>query len=557
MKDFSALIGQMTVPEKLAQMTQLMGNCFVTEGFGKLMGISYGFDIPEELAWNIGSVLAMSGARKLREVQKSYLEHNRNKIPLLFMHDVIHGFRTIFPVPLAMACSFDPKLAEQAASIAAKEAAVSGLHVTFSPMADLVRDCRWGRVIESSGEDPLLDCMMTQAAVRGYQGDDVGQPYCLAACLKHFAGYGAAEGGRDYNTTEISTYQLENFYLPAYRAAVDAGCKLVMSAFNALNGVPCTANRALFRDLLREKWGFKGTVITDCTALYELVPHGYAADEADAAQRALEAGMDIEMASTAFYKKLPALIAEGKVSASLLDEALRLFPGAREWTVEAGRPDTIDKDKLRVLKEHGIERISVNPQTFSDETLRVIGRAHTAQQTINAFNLAREMGIHHINMDLIAALPGETEADFARSLEKTIALNPESVTVHTLAIKRSSRLHEENRYRADADAAARMVTYARETLGGALYRPYYLYRQKYMAGNLENVGYARSGYACLYNIDNMEETTRILALGAGAITKWLFPRERRIERAPNVRNIEQYIDRAEEMADRKRTLIMS
>lgn len=133
MKDFSALIGQMTVPEKLAQMTQLMGNCFVTEGFGKLMGISYGFDIPEELAWNIGSVLAMSGARKLREVQKSYLEHNRNKIPLLFMHDVIHGFRTIFPVPLAMACSFDPKLAEQAASIAAKEAAVSGLHVTFSP----------------------------------------------------------------------------------------------------------------------------------------------------------------------------------------------------------------------------------------------------------------------------------------------------------------------------------------------------------------------------------------------------------------------------------------
>ena len=243
--------------------------------------------------------------------------------------------------------------------------------------------------------------------------------------------------------------------------------------------------------------------------------------------------------------------------ASLLDEALRLFPGAREWTVEAGRPDTIGKGKLRILKERGVERISVNPQTFSDETLRVIGRAHTAQQTIDAFNLAREMGIHHINMDLIAALPGETEADFARSLEKTIALNPESVTVHTLAIKRSSRLHLENRYHADAEAAARMVTDARETLGGAGYRPYYLYRQKYMAGNLENVGYAKPGYACLYNIDNMEETTRILALGAGAITKWLFPRERRIERAPNVRNIEQYIDRADEMADRKRTLIMS
>lgn len=243
--------------------------------------------------------------------------------------------------------------------------------------------------------------------------------------------------------------------------------------------------------------------------------------------------------------------------ASLLDEALRLFPGAREWTVEAGRPDTITRDKLRVLKERHIERISVNPQTFSDETLRVIGRAHTAQQTIEAYELARAEGIGHINMDLIAALPGETEEDFARSLEKTIALAPESITVHTLAIKRSSRLHEENRYHADADAAERMVSFARHRLGENGYRPYYLYRQKYMAGNLENVGYARAGYACLYNIDNMEETTRILALGAGAITKWLFPRERRIERAPNVRNIEQYIDRVDEMADRKKALIMS
>lgn len=243
--------------------------------------------------------------------------------------------------------------------------------------------------------------------------------------------------------------------------------------------------------------------------------------------------------------------------ASLLDEALRLFPGAREWTVEAGRPDTITADKLRVLKERRIERISVNPQTFSDETLRIIGRAHTARQTIEAYEMARAAGIGHINMDLIAALPGETEEDFARSLEKTISLAPESITVHTLAIKRSSRLHEENRYHADADAAERMVSFARQRLGENAYRPYYLYRQKYMAGNLENVGYARAGYACLYNIDNMEETTRILALGAGAITKWLFPRERRIERAPNVRNIEQYIDRVDEMADRKKALIMS
>ena len=241
----------------------------------------------------------------------------------------------------------------------------------------------------------------------------------------------------------------------------------------------------------------------------------------------------------------------------LLREANRLFPGAREWTVEAGRPDTIDRDKLRALQDNGVTRISVNPQTFSDETLRVIGRAHTAAQTVEAYELARSMGFDHINMDLIAALPGEGEEDFFRSLARTIELAPESITVHTLAIKRSSRLHEQGYAQADAEAAARMVDGARRALHEAGYAPYYLYRQKYMAGNLENVGYAKPGCACLYNIDNMEETTRILAQGAGAITKWLFPRERRIERAPNVRNIEQYISRVDEMAARKRALILS
>ena len=239
----------------------------------------------------------------------------------------------------------------------------------------------------------------------------------------------------------------------------------------------------------------------------------------------------------------------------VLSAAQLHFPGAREWTVEAGRPDTIDRDKLNVMKEHAITRISVNPQTFSDETLRIIGRAHTAEDTLTAYQLAREMGFDHINMDLIAALPGEGLQDFAKTLETTISLKPESITVHTLAIKRSSKLHEQGYTQISAEEAGEMVTFARQTLTEAGYRPYYLYRQKYMAGNLENVGYALPGHACLYNIDNMEETTRILALGAGAITKWLFPRERRIERAPNVRNIEQYIARVSEMVERKRDLI--
>lgn len=241
----------------------------------------------------------------------------------------------------------------------------------------------------------------------------------------------------------------------------------------------------------------------------------------------------------------------------ILESAQRHFPGAREWTVEAGRPDTIDQEKLRVMLDRGIQRISVNPQTFSDATLQRIGRAHTSEDTLHAYELARSMGFGHINMDLIAALPGEQTEDFQATLEKVIALNPESVTVHSLAIKRSSRLHEQSYTQCSGQTAAEMVDMARRLLMNHGWKPYYLYRQKYMAGNLENVGYAKPGCACLYNIDIMEETTPILALGANGITKWLYDRERRIERAPNVRNIEQYIERVDEMAERKRKLIFS
>ena len=243
--------------------------------------------------------------------------------------------------------------------------------------------------------------------------------------------------------------------------------------------------------------------------------------------------------------------------------AREAFPGTMEQTVEAGRPDTIDRPMLEMLLRAGTTRISVNPQTFNDETLRRIGRAHTAQETIAAYHLARAVGFTDINMDLIAALPGETLEDFRRTLETTVSLAPESVTVHALAIKRSSRLHEQMHVQGGghgltpASEAEQMTALARRTLDAGGWKPYYLYRQKYMAGNLENVGYARPGMACLYNIGNMEETASVLALGAGAITKWLFDRARRIERAPNVKNIEAYIERVEEMAARKRALIFS
>ena len=247
----------------------------------------------------------------------------------------------------------------------------------------------------------------------------------------------------------------------------------------------------------------------------------------------------------------------------ILDTAQKAFPGAVEWTVEAGRPDTIDEEKLRMLRDHAVGRISVNPQTFSDETLRRIGRGHNSADTLRAFEQARSLGFDDINMDIIAALPGETVEDFEHTLSVIEELHPESVTVHSLAIKRSSRLHEQlhvnvgQHTQITAEGAADMIASARRRLTELGWKPYYLYRQKYMAGNLENVGYALPGKACLYNIGNMEETASVLALGSGAISKWLFDRALRIERAPNVRNIEEYIARVDEMVDRKRKVIFS
>lgn len=239
----------------------------------------------------------------------------------------------------------------------------------------------------------------------------------------------------------------------------------------------------------------------------------------------------------------------------LMQETMRLFPGAREYTVEAGRPDTITRGKLETLKKLGVGRISINPQTMNDETLRVIGRDHTAQQAVEAFHLAREMGFDDINMDVIAGLPGETEEHFRHTMDVIRELKPDSLTVHTLAIKRSSRLNLEKTPLPDAQVAAEMVRMGQETADALGLEPYYLYRQKYMAGQQQNVGYARPGKACLYNIDIMEETTSILAMGAGAISKRVFPdRELRIERAPNVTNVSVYIDRVEEMARRKEIL---
>jgi len=239
---------------------------------------------------------------------------------------------------------------------------------------------------------------------------------------------------------------------------------------------------------------------------------------------------------------------------NLLTRMERAFPGAVEWTVEAGRPDSLDSEKLAMLRCHPVTRISINPQTMHDVTLARIGRGHTAEQVAWAFGLARDAGFRNINMDVICALPGETESDFAGTLKATARLGPESLTVHTLALKRAAKLWNATYSQCDADAAARMVDMGREAAAAMGMCAYCLYRQKYMAGNLENVGYSKPGYVCRYNIDLMEETTSVMALGAGGISKRVFGEETRIERAPNVSNLDHYIARVDEMIGRKRDL---
>lgn len=237
----------------------------------------------------------------------------------------------------------------------------------------------------------------------------------------------------------------------------------------------------------------------------------------------------------------------------LLAHIERRFGALDEWTIEAGRPDTLDEEKLRMMRAHPVTRISINPQTMNDMTLKAIGRAHTARQTVDCFRLARRLGFEDINMDVIAALPGEDLSMFERTLSGVRELGPESLTVHTLAIKRSSRLHEQRYRGSEADAGA-MVALGREVAHEMGMRAYYLYRQKYMADNLENVGYAKPGSICRYNIDNMEETTSVMALGAGGISKCVMRQEEKILRAPNIANIEQYIERVDEMIERKRAV---
>lgn len=310
-KRIDALLSQMTLEEKLGQMNQI-------SSYGNIEEMSQLIKRGEA-----GSILNEVDPVRINALQRVAIEESRLGIPLLMARDVIHGFKTIFPIPLGQAASFNPQVAEDGARVAAIEASSVGIRWTFAPMIDVARDPRWGRMAEGCGEDTYLTSIMGAAMVKGFQGDSLNSSTSIAACPKHFVGYAAAEGGRDYNSTYIPERQLRNIYLPPFEAAAKAGAATFMTSFNDNDGVPSTGNKFILKDVLRSEWGFDGLVVSDWASVGEMVAHGFATNSKEAAMKAVNAGVDMEMVSYTFVKELPQLVKEGKVKESAIDDAVR------------------------------------------------------------------------------------------------------------------------------------------------------------------------------------------------------------------------------------------
>lgn len=315
--DIKKLLNEMSLDEKIGQLNQYTVDFFLDTNPNIVTG-------PEREKLNrkiihAGSLLNCFDTKKMIEIQKNYMKDH--KVPLLFMLDVVHGYKTIYPIPLAMGATFNPSLLERCCKMAAKESSVAGVHVTFSPMVDMVRDARWGRVMETTGEDPYLNQIMSKAQVDGYQ-QGFKNKYSIASCVKHFACYGACESGKDYNLADMSNHTLFEYYLSGYKGAIDADVAMVMSSFNTLNGVPVSANKWLLTDVLKEKLNFKNIVISDFDAINDMIKHQYAKDSKTCAYKAFDAGIDIDMMSIAYFDHLKQLIKEGKVSMERIDESV-------------------------------------------------------------------------------------------------------------------------------------------------------------------------------------------------------------------------------------------
>ena len=356
------LMSKMTLDEKIGQLN-LPGAGDITTGQAASSDI--GKKIREG---KVGGLFNIKSVSKIRNVQKVAVEESRLKIPLLFGMDVIHGYQTVFPIPLGLSCSWDMKLIEQSARIAAQEASADGICWTFSPMVDISRDPRWGRMSEGSGEDPYLGSQIAKAMVKGYQGDDLRKNNTILACVKHFALYGAIEAGRDYNTTDMSRIRMYNEYFPPYKAAVDAGAGSVMSSFNEIDGIPATANKWLMTDVLRKQWGFSGFVVTDYTAIMELIDHGLG-DLQEVSALSLRAGIDMDMVADGFLTTLKKSLAEGKVTKPQIDLACRRI-------LEAKYKLGLFEDPYRYCDDHRAQT-----EMFTNEN-RLVARSTAAQSVV-------------------------------------------------------------------------------------------------------------------------------------------------------------------------------
>lgn len=382
----SELLSKMTLEEKVGQLVQYSGFEYATGPQN-----SNSANVLNEIKQGkVGSMLNVAGAQETRKFQELALK-SRLRIPLLFGQDVIHGYRTTFPVNLGQAASWDLKLIEKSERIAATEASAYGIHWTFAPMVDIARDPRWGRVMEGSGEDTYLGTQIGLARIRGFQGKGLGNLDAIMACAKHFAAYGAAVGGRDYNSVDMSLRQLNETYLPPFKAAAEAGVATFMNSFNDINGIPATANKYILRDLLKGKWNYKGFVVSDWGSIGEMVPHGYAKDNKEAAEKAINAGSDMDMESRAYMAELPNLVKEGKVDPKLINDAAKrilvkkfemgLFDDPYRFSDEKRQKEQLNNQENRKFgREFGSKSIvllknqnNILPLSKSVKTVALIG----------------------------------------------------------------------------------------------------------------------------------------------------------------------------------------
>ncbi len=357
------LLSVMTIDEKIGQMVQVAGDIFLEDDINVSTGPLKDLELSNEKLYNVGSVLNIIGAERVKKVQDKYLSRNRLKIPLLFMDDIINGYKIAFPIPIAQGCSWNVEVIKKMAKISAMESNIAGANVNFSPMVDLSRDARWGRVMESiEGEDPYLGKIYAEAIVKAYQGEDISKQGNVASCVKHIAAYGAVEAGRDYNTVDMSEREFRQYYLPAYKAAIDAGAEMVMTSFNILNGIPATINKWLIQDLLRKELNYKGIIISDYGAIEETITHGASKDEKQAALNAINAGVDIDMMSKIYANYLKEICIENKEIENKVNESvlrilnlknkLGLFENPYGNTdIEKEKKYIMDKNNLKETKK--------------------------------------------------------------------------------------------------------------------------------------------------------------------------------------------------------------